>query len=124
MCIENQPAFVQVELPANQNELQVPQITGTSQKIPGLSYRFVTFCPDVANIWTLDTRAKCAGTVPRGGFPSTSSPSQLHFVQQLSQGESLWQNYEVDRTAKASHFGRGGIALAMTERARPLADER
>ena len=44
---------------------------------------------------------------------------------QLSQGESLWQNWKVCRTAKASPFGRGGCdQREQTERASPLAEEK
>ena len=38
----------------------------------------------------------------------TSSPSQAHFVRQLPQRGSLWQNRKVYRTAKASLSEGGG----------------
>ena len=44
--------------------------------------------------------------------------------RQLSQRESLWQRGQALRDAKASPFGRGGIAQAMTERASPFPESR
>ena len=44
--------------------------------------------------------------------------------RQLSQGESLGQRGQALRDAKASPFGRGGIAQAMTERASPSPESR
>ena len=44
--------------------------------------------------------------------------------RQLSQRESLWQRGQALRDAKASPFGRGGIAQAMTERASPSPESR
>ena len=44
--------------------------------------------------------------------------------RQLSQRESLGQRGQALRDAKASPFGRGGIALAMTERASPSPESR
>ena len=60
----------------------------------------------------------------RGG--RTSSPSQSPSVTALPKGEPLaWRysfrlNCKVCGFARASPFGRGGIASAMTERASPL----
>ena len=60
----------------------------------------------------------------RGG--RTSSPSQSPLVTALPKGEPLaWRhsfrlNCKVCGFARASPFGRGGIASAMTERASPL----
>ena len=64
-----------------------------------------------------------AETVARRG---ASSPSQSPLVTALPKGEPLaWRysfrlNCKVCGFARASPFGRGGIALAMTERASPL----
>jgi hypothetical protein len=44
--------------------------------------------------------------------------------RQLSQRESLGQRGQALRDAKASPFGRGGIAQAMTERASPSPESR
>ena len=41
-------------------------------------------------------------------------PLSLTFVRQLSQRGSPWQNRKLCRTAKASHFGRGGTARGNT----------
>ena len=64
-----------------------------------------------------------AETVARRG---ASSPSQSPLVTALPKGEplawrySFWLNCKVCGFARASPFGRGGIASAMTERASPL----
>ena len=64
-----------------------------------------------------------AETVARRGAPS---PSQSPLVTALPKGEPLaWRysfrlNCKVCGFARASPFGRGGIASAMTERASPL----
>ena len=64
-----------------------------------------------------------AETVARRG---ASSPSQSPLVTALPKGEPLaWRhsfrlNCKVCGFARASPFGRGGIASAMTERASPL----
>ena len=59
-------------------------------------------------------------------LPAAGSPSQSPSVTALPKGEPLaWRysfrlNCKVCGFARASPFGRGGIASAMTERARPL----
>ena len=58
------------------------------------------------------------GKVPSGGMghwpryvkAKRPRPLSLTFVRQLPQRGSPWQNRKLCRTAKASHFGRGGIA--------------
>ena len=53
---------------------------------------------------------------------ATSSPGA---GEVFPQRESLWQNWKVCRTAKASPFGRGGCdQREQTERASPLAGEK
>ena len=71
--------------------------------------------------------AATSGSRRKGcSLPAASSPSQSPSVTALPKGEPLaWRysfrlNCKVCGFARASPFGRGGIASAMTERASPL----
>ena len=44
ICTCSRPVFVQIDLPAEQNAQDFPQIPGNGQKLPAKPYRFVTFC--------------------------------------------------------------------------------
>ena len=53
-------------------------------------------------------------------FVSVLALSVSHSFDSSPKGGALGKTANVAWTAKASHSGRGGIALAMTERASPL----
>ena len=57
----------------------------------------------------LHARKLCAKAGKFAVVPEAGSPSQA-LMRQLPQRGSPWQNQKLYRTAKASPFGRGGIA--------------